>query len=359
MRLSMIFRRIVFFAIFFAAFFVGARAHADVLTPQERLWLESRNNTIIVFPESNNPPFSYQSPAGVIEGVSVDYMQLIAERIGARVEYLKPRSRSQIITEATQGKGDVILTLTPTPSREQQFVFTDSYIAAPFVLVARKDSLRNEALLSDYAGKRVAVTQGSMVEDHVRSQYPKTIVEAVPDDQVALQELLLGQVDVAVMDAASLSYFLSSQTVSSVKVVGTVGIDYLPAFAVTKDKQILQSILEKGFASITQEERKTLAEKWMTLPGAREKPSLFAQLQTSTGMLILYAISIIILIVIILTLLARRHRWLKQFKRTTVVQDLRGELAELEATNQALIEQIQEIKHREESIEQKLQGANQ
>ena len=77
--------KIIFIGTFvFFAFGINVYAQTrDLLTPKEALWLKERNNVIVVYPEQNSPPYSYQSPAGSIQGLSIDYLELIAEKVGA------------------------------------------------------------------------------------------------------------------------------------------------------------------------------------------------------------------------------------------------------------------------------------
>jgi ABC-type amino acid transport substrate-binding protein/cell division protein FtsB len=338
---------------------LSAHAESQLLTPQENLWLRSRNNTIVVYPEKNNPPFSYQSASGVIEGLSVDYIELIAENIGATVQYLAPRSRVQIVDEAATGKGDVILTLAATAEAEQKYVFTNSYVTVPFVIVVRKDiQSRASSSLADYLGKRVALTAGSVIEGYVRQNYPRIVIEDVTDNEAALQQVVLGQVEAAVMDVASLSYLLSKQVLSSVKVVGNVGFDFTPSFAMTKDKQVLQTILEKGMTQISPQEKEALTEKWISLPAKEESRGLLEHLQSSTGMFILYVFFVVVLIGLIMILMHRRKKRWSQFRKDSTIQELHDELNELEAANKTLSEEIEEVKHLEETIEEKLKRLN-
>jgi ABC-type amino acid transport substrate-binding protein len=353
--------KIISACVFTFMFFSAALAHADssLLTPEENLWLRQRNNTIVVYPEQNNPPFSYQSASGVIEGLSVDYIELIAEKIGATVQYLTPRSRNQIITDATAGKGDVILTLTPNDEREKTFVFTESYITVPFVIVVRKDAqVKSTQTLADYNGKRIALVEGSAIEMYVRQNYPRVVVEDVTDDEAALQQVVLGQVDAATMDIASLSYLLSKQVLSSVKMAGMVGYSGRPSFAMTKNKEILQSILEKGLTQISAEERQILTDKWVSLPKEKSEIGFFQHLQSGTGMLILYVLFAAVIVLSCIVLLRRRVPAWRHFQKTRDADKLHEELHELEAAQRTLSEELGQVQHLEADLEEKLKKLN-
>ncbi|MBP6883879.1 MAG: transporter substrate-binding domain-containing protein [Candidatus Pacebacteria bacterium] len=328
----------------------------DLLTPEETLWLKERNNTIVVYPEQNNPPYSYQNPSGNIQGLSIDYIELVAEKIGAKIQYLTPRSRAQISTEIQSGKGDVAF-FTPDVTTEDNLIFTESYATVPVVIVVRKDAdKRNGLTLNDFNGKRVAMVDGSAVEKYVSKNYPRVVRDGVTDDEVGLQQVVLGEVDAAIMDVASLSYYLSKQVLSSVKIVGNTGLDYKPSFALTKNKAILQSILEKGLSQIGVNDRGILVDKWIALPGEvqSQDSSIWSILKNNLGTVTIYGlfgVGILTIIVLLLTKKSHRDRY---FEKVHNVKDLKEEFTELEGESQELTRELEQVKLEEEKLKEKL-----
>lgn len=329
-------------------------AQSSLLSKEESLWLSSRNNTIIVFPEKNYPPFSYQTNAGIPQGLAVDYIELVAKKLGATVSYLPARSRTQIIEEAQTGKGDVIVSLSETPERSEQFLFTEEYISVPAVIVQRKDVTKRTNLTpSDFVGKKVAVASGYAVEAYLRENYPRVILETVSDNEIALQLLVLGDVDAAVMDVASLSYFLSRQTLTSVSIVGHTGFYYNLSFAVSKQKAILQSILEKGLFQISTAERTLLSEKWVGVVAPASKKTLFGALTNTPILAVLYGVLGLGFLLFFIIFFRHRRRFFSRTPRSSV-DLLKGKMEELEDTSKILSEELEEVKEMEEEIAKKI-----
>lgn len=347
----------IFFTILYFFFCLTVLAqNKTLLSSEEVLWLQKRANTIIVYPEKNNPPFSYTSASGNLQGLSIDYIELVAEKVGMKVEYLNPQSRNQIVSEFPKGKGDVISGLTETNSRTESFLFTDSYVVVPTVIVVRKDYERKQALtLGDFNGKRVSVVAGSALLEYIRENYPRVVIEDVTDDEVSLQQIVLGEVDAGVMDVASLSYFLSKQVLSSVKIAGSTGFDYKPSFAVFKDKAILQSILDKGFTQITINERELLNEKWVVVPGIDTKEgSLLAKIERSINLELLYIIfGLGVLLAIVFLLRFHKHDGL-DYSHLAQDKEIQEDVKELTQTNTMLLHEIRELKEDEQKLEKKI-----
>ena len=55
--------------------------HTDLLTQEERKWLDENVEKIIFQPELNYPPFSYVNKNGIIDGISIDYFSLIEKNL--------------------------------------------------------------------------------------------------------------------------------------------------------------------------------------------------------------------------------------------------------------------------------------
>lgn len=343
--------------LFFMAVSVYGQTN-DLLSAEENLWLKSRNATIVVYPEKNNPPFSYTSAGGNIQGLAIDYIELIAEKIDAKIVYLLPQSRSQILNDFAAGKGDVVAGLMETNNTGTDFIFTDSYINVPTVIVVRKDFEKRKSLtLNDFNGKRISVIGDSALEEYIQKNYPRVVIEDVTDDEVSLQQVILGEVDAAVMDIASLSFYLSKQVLSSVKIVGSTGLDYKPAFALLKDKTILQSILEKGMTQISTNDRSLLTDKWVVVPNEeRENGSLLAGIKDNFNALTLYILLVLILLVVIVFLLRYRRFGMNYFKKAETLNELKKEVAELEGANDMLVEEMKVVKAEEDKIQEKLES---
>ena len=335
-----------------------SNGETNILTEEENLWLKSRNNTIVIYPEKNFPPYSYQNTAGSPQGLSIDYIELIAEKIGAKIQYLPARSRSQVIEDVQQNKkGDVITSISDTKEREEFFYFTDTYMTVPSVIVVRKDlNVGSTVTLNDLSGKKVAIGKDYAVGDFVHTTNSRIIIESVVDNESGLQQVVLGEVDAAVMDIASLSYYLSKQVLNSVKVVGNTGYESNFSFAVPKDKEILQSILDKGLQQISTRDRQILNDKWISVPHDKNQKSSFVTLIYSniSGVLSYVLLSIAVIVIIVLLQRGRSKFTIRHTRKKEALRELENEIADLEDTSKDLMEELQTVKKLESNIQQKI-----
>lgn len=331
-----------------------ALSQVDILSKEERMWLKSRNNIIVVYPEKNTPPFVYiTNPDSKPSGLSIDYLDLISEKIGANVVYLPARSRAQILQDIQEGKGDVIARLDQsTPTYEQNLIVTESYASVPAVIVVRKDSDFKELTLTDLSGKRIGIVSNSAAARFIRENYPKIVLQQVTDDEISLQQLVLGEVDASVIDVASLSYFLSRQTLSSVKIAGHTGFYYQLAFGMKNDKTILQSILEKGFSQISENEKQVLSDKWIkpVSEGLKAKPRLFKDDQT---LLIVGGIVFGAVIIALSLIIVTKRRYAisnSNFFKWKTQKVVTEKLDKLEEVSEALEKELEEVRELEKDL---------
>ena len=87
------------------------------LTPEEKSWL-SKHPVIKVSNETDFPPFDF-AVGNQPHGYSIDLLNLLAERIGMRVEYVNDPPWSELVELFKQGELDLLTTLSRTPEREK------------------------------------------------------------------------------------------------------------------------------------------------------------------------------------------------------------------------------------------------
>ncbi len=362
---------LIAFSIFI--FIQPSQAGAVVLSPSQSEWFKKHNEILIVRPEKNYPPFSFVSSTPSIKpkGLAVDYLELVARKIGADVTFLEAKSRSVIMSEIKSGKEGIILALTETDERSEYLYFSESFVTLPAVIVTRKDFKLGgrELSLADFNAKQVAITDDYAVMDYVKNNYQRIIIEPVTDDEVGLQKLLLGEVDAAVMDLASLSYYISHDMLSYVTVAGQTGFEYQLSFAVPKTMPELQDILNSGLKEITPAEKSIIKDRWITFSNKTENVNSSRLGIFSVGTPLWIGISVgggvllLILLIFIIVHNRRHHHYhvasiSREHDKRQKVSELTAQLEELESANSVLGENMEEIKALERQIQEKIQHIN-
>jgi len=212
-------------------------------------------------PEKDYAPFVSVGPAGQVQGLSIDVLDILKPRLGATVQMLPPDNLANILQAARRGEVDLISSLRPTPERAEFLAFTEPYVKVPAVLVVKQGPV--PPTLKDLAGHSVAVGKGYAVEGFVRANYPLVRWVALPDDVTALQGLMRGDVDGVVADVASVSDATRHRGIRGVQVVESLPFDYELSFAYRKELTALGDALNAGLKDITPATRQALLRRWI------------------------------------------------------------------------------------------------
>ncbi|MBF0528849.1 MAG: transporter substrate-binding domain-containing protein [Deltaproteobacteria bacterium] len=235
------------------------------LTEQEKDFL-NKTGPIRVHNESDWAPFNFNEN-GVPKGFSIDYIKLAAQKIGLEIRFINGPSWNEFLEMTKKGEMDIMLNIAKSPERQQFLEFTASYITMVQMLYTRKD-FPPVASIKDLYGKRFAVPKGFFLHEALKAHPQIEIVEA-SDTSDAIRAVSIGKADVLYDLMPVVDYITKQLQINNLKVGGNLGLveegQPIPLhIAVRKDQKILLGILEKGMASITEEELRKLHEKWMT-----------------------------------------------------------------------------------------------
>jgi polar amino acid transport system substrate-binding protein len=241
------------------------------LTAEERRWI-AENPVLRVHNEMDWPPFNFNENGQPV-GYSIDYMNIIARKIGVQVEYISGPTWQEFMDMIRSGDLDVMLNITATPERSAYMLFTEPYLQMPAAVVVGDPDLQLQSY-EDLYGKRVAVIEGFFQEELLARNHPE--IELVPQDDTlsALYAVLEGDADAMVDDYPVINYLIDENTLTGLRVglilrdVESVSINGL---GVSNERPILRDILQKGMDSIADAELAVLREKWLGQEVARPR----------------------------------------------------------------------------------------
>lgn len=247
-------------------------ASSDTLTAAERAWL-AVHPTLRLAPDPAYQPVEFFDEQGVYRGITADYMALIEQRLGlrfqiARVEYAQRQGKTPDETGI-----DLYALAAETVERRQHWSFTTPYLEFPAHLITRK-SVSEAITLDDLSNARIAVVNGYAAREYLATQYPKLVLDLVPDTRTGLRKVSFGLVDAFVSDLPVATYWMEQEGITNLKVAGASGYVYRMGISTRKDWPELNHILEKGLAQITPEERTAIYQKWVKMP---HEPSPFSR----------------------------------------------------------------------------------
>ncbi|MCP3098124.1 ABC transporter permease subunit [Myxococcus sp. K15C18031901] len=165
-----------------------------------------KGRTLRIGTDATYPPFESMQD-GELVGFDVDLGRLIAEELGARVEWTNT-SFDGVFPALMAGKFDLVMSaVTVTPERQQRLGFSAPYYTAGQLVVVRAD----ETAVTGIEGLRgkVAGIQLNTSATLVLEKFPDIQVRQYPSIDLALQDLRNGNLAGVVGDGPTLRYFLA------------------------------------------------------------------------------------------------------------------------------------------------------
>ncbi|MEE9240194.1 MAG: ATP-binding protein, partial [bacterium] len=116
---------------------------------------------------------------------------------------------------------------------------------------------------------KVAVVAGYVWQDLIENEYPGFKLHLVPDIKTGLEQVSFGTVDAFINDLATGSYYIEEEGITNLRLAGESGYFARLSIAVRKDWPEFRSIIDKGLAAISKEEKKAVLHKWISLHPAK------------------------------------------------------------------------------------------
>jgi|GEM_PF-3539997 len=209
------------------------------------------------------PPFQYLEN-GEFKGIASDYIDIVSERLGIRMEIVKNVSSFQQVLEMAEKREiDVLGCVTETPDRKEYMDFTKPYFSSPVVIITAKDAPFVGGL-ADLNRKKVAFVKTLADYSRVKDNYPLIIPYFVSTPEEKLEAVSFGKADACIENLAVTSYFIQKHNLENLKVAAKSGLPGTElAFASRNDLPLLCSIFNKAIASITKEEHDAVYKKWL------------------------------------------------------------------------------------------------
>ena len=253
-----------------------AAAAPLALDAEERAWL-AEHPVILHAPDPDFAPFEWRDEQGHVVGIAPDYLALVGEKLGVRFESIPSDSWEGSLEAVREGRAALVTVAAETPERAEYLRFTTPYVTFPDVILMRADR-PGEYDLAGLAGMSVAALAGWAQTERIRERHPAIRIERVKSVEEGLERLSLGQVDAMPLNLATAGYWIGRGKITNLRIAGETRFTYRLSFASRKDWPLLNRLLERALASIAEEERQAIAERWISLsePGWRPTTTFWA-----------------------------------------------------------------------------------
>ncbi|MBF0454104.1 MAG: transporter substrate-binding domain-containing protein [Magnetococcales bacterium] len=235
------------------------------LTVAEKQWLADNPGPFLVHNEKDYPPFNYFEN-GHPKGFSIDYMNLLAKKLGITIQYVTGPNWETFMEQLRDGRLDIMLNIVKTDKRSDYLTFTPPYAESPAVFVTRKDRqpVRN---FDDLFGKQIAIPKGFFYQEILEKEYPEIQLLLTENLQESLQAVAGGEAEAALGGLAIENWLIQKYSLTNLRIDRVVSnplFSNAMHLAVHNKKALLADILSKASAKVTQEEYTALQRKWFS-----------------------------------------------------------------------------------------------
>ena len=180
---------------------VAMLAAAGAAQAQNALDNVLKAKTIKIAVPTDYPPYGSVDKTMTPQGLDVEMAQLIARKLGVKVELVPVTSANRIPYLQTRKADLVISTLGKNAEREKVIDFSSAY--APFFQAVYAGKNLNIKGFADMGGKTVAVTRGAMEDQELAKVAPASLeYKRFEDNNATIAAFVAGQTQTLATSAA-------------------------------------------------------------------------------------------------------------------------------------------------------------
>ncbi len=229
-------------------------------TPTEQAYI-AQAGTIKMCVDPDWAPFERINPQGKHEGIAADLVQLVAQRVGLRIEHLAVKDWEDSLAASKSKRCQIMSFLNQTPARDAWLIFTDPIFFDPNVIITREEH-GYIADLKGMQGESVALPRGTMVEERVRRDFPNLEVVLTESEPEAMKLVSERQADLTIRSLIVAASAIKKEGLFNLKISGQIP-EYTNQLriGVLNDEPVLRAILDKGVKTLTPLEREAISNK--------------------------------------------------------------------------------------------------
>jgi len=199
------------------------------------------------------PPFNFSENNNNIEGMAVDYWNIIKSKAEINSEIIKAESFSKVLENIDSNKYNMTINLAYTKERSEYAVFSDTYEFFPIAVVTKSNInfIPKTSLLNN---KKVAVGREYSSYYLVKEKYPLIDYVLVENTKEALSLVKKGEAYAAIDILPVLQHHLFTAD-NELRINGITDVNFELKIMLNKNHKNLLPRINQAISEITQEER--------------------------------------------------------------------------------------------------------
>ena len=267
----------------------------DFLFTQEEINYLEKKRKITMCVDSNFLPYEQITKEGRYIGIIADIMEQISTNSNIQFQLNITKSWDESFELVKNKRCDILPFSVQTTNRNEFFLFTQTYLKFPTVIVTKDDELFINSI-DELKNKKIALVKNYALVEMLKQQSPNINILEVKNVKEGLEKVEKDEAYAFIGSMPTIAYIKQKYNIPNIKISGKIENDLLAKIAIRNDEKILQSILNKAINSLKEEDTERIVNKWITIIKDKQFNTKFL-IQIVVSLIILFALVVIILII--------------------------------------------------------------
>ncbi|HEX7814943.1 response regulator [Dyella sp.] len=232
------------------------------LTSAERAYLRSLP-TLNVAVDKSFRPFTVVDASGHVQGLAIDYLHEIADRLGLRLNFVPAQDWNETMGLIRERRVDLLGTMVPGGIADRYMKSSQPYVSFPLMIVLRERH-PSTAGLDDLLGRTILANPQRSADASALTRLLDYRLLPVSSVEVAMKRLAAGEGDAMLGNLASVDDLLSRHYFGVLRVVAPTGVDEPLAVGVRPGLEPLRPLLDRAITAITPREHAAIRNAWFS-----------------------------------------------------------------------------------------------
>ncbi|NRB38564.1 MAG: transporter substrate-binding domain-containing protein [Pseudomonadales bacterium] len=210
------------------------------------------------------PPLEYIDDAGKFSGINADYIAIMSQRLGFKVEAVPSIHQHDAYKRLMNGELDIGFLLNPNIRGSKHLRFSRSIFQSPLVLVTKKKTLLINDL-SQFNDRLLAIVKNTPAHSLIKEKFPLQDFILVNNVEEGLQAVIDDKAQGIFASSIFLAYQLQRNKYVDLHIALSTAHLYHMYIAVKKELAPLLPLLESSLASFSEQEKRLIFEKWVSI----------------------------------------------------------------------------------------------
>lgn len=243
--------------------FVPAQADTMIKSYKERAYLAQRGDiTMCVDPDWM--PYEKIDHLGKHVGIAADYMAMFANLIGKKIQLIPTKTWSESEQFARARKCDIMSLLNKTEIRSEFLNFTEPYLQAAVVLIAKNEVPFIDGL-QGLKGKTLGIVKDYVYESVIREKYPDIKISYVKTVDDGFRQVSDGKIFASIGSLYIATNRIRDLGLANLKIAGSAEFRHQLRVGVRNDDPVLLGLFQRAVENIDLKKENEILRRWMSV----------------------------------------------------------------------------------------------